>query len=98
MCPTGGSVALMYTTDDAAPEVWFRDLANQWFFIAKSFTDYFRLMVSHLGVPHWQYQISKTFFEIHQDLNLEKTFFSFEFSSLFLNKFHFLLYRYVVGS
>ena len=36
-------------------EVWFLDRAMGWHYLADSFTDYFRLMVMHLGLPHWQY-------------------------------------------
>eukprot|EP00741_Cyanophora_paradoxa_P022187 tig00021435_g21417.t1 len=53
----GGRVALFYP--DAfrrrPPQVRFQDAAGAWHFIAASFTDYFRLLLMHLGVPHWQY-------------------------------------------
>lgn len=32
------------------PQIWFQDLACEWHFIAHNFTDYFRLMIMHLGV------------------------------------------------
>lgn len=35
--------------------MWFQDLTCNWHFIANTFTDYFRLMVMHLGLPRWQY-------------------------------------------
>lgn len=41
------------------PSVWFVDLGCQWNFIAASFGDYFRLMISHLGLPHWQYAFTE---------------------------------------
>jgi len=48
-----GRVALMYKNTFDKPQVWFQDLSCCWFFIANSFTDYFRLMIMHLGLPHW---------------------------------------------
>ena len=39
----------------SGPQVWFQDMSSRLFFIAKTFTDYFRLMVMHLGIPCWQY-------------------------------------------
>jgi tubulin polyglutamylase complex subunit 2 len=36
------------------PQVWYQDNSERWFFIANSFMDYFRLMVTHLGLPDWQ--------------------------------------------
>lgn len=61
---TEGRVALVYWGDRSdcgpgaaalRPQVWFQDLACRWHFIAKSFADYFRLLITHLGVPQWQY-------------------------------------------
>jgi tubulin polyglutamylase complex subunit 2 len=40
---------------DLKNEIWFQDLSMQWFFITHSFTQYFRLCLLHLGIPHWQY-------------------------------------------
>lgn len=37
------------------PQVWFQDPSCRWHFIADSFTDYFRLVAMHMGVPQWQY-------------------------------------------
>jgi hypothetical protein len=52
----GGKLALIYRGDPAKPpQVWFQDLSCKWFFIANTFTDYFRLMIMHLGLPHWHY-------------------------------------------
>lgn len=50
-----GRVAFIYFEGKKKPEVWFQDLSCDWHFIANSFTDYFRLMIMHLGLPHWQY-------------------------------------------
>lgn len=50
-----GRVALLYREAPSKPQVWFQDLSCDWHFIANTFTDYFRLMAMHLGIPHWQY-------------------------------------------
>lgn len=41
------------------PQIWFQDLSCHWFFVANCFTDYFRLMIMHLGIPGWQYAFTK---------------------------------------
>jgi hypothetical protein len=51
---TCGKVALCSINSFITPQIWFLDLANRWHFIASSFTDYFRLMTTHIGVPNWQ--------------------------------------------
>lgn len=48
-----GRLALMYRGTNSKPQIWFQDLSCKWFFIANSFTDYFRLMIMHLGIPNW---------------------------------------------
>jgi len=62
-----GRVALVYITETRgearedleaqgqAPQVWFQDPSCRWHFLAASFTDYFRLGATHLGVPQWQF-------------------------------------------
>ena len=50
-----GRLALIYKTQVSKPQIWFQDLSCQWFFIANTFTDYFRLMIMHLGLPNWHY-------------------------------------------
>mmetsp|Transcript_4963 Transcript_4963/g.9589 ORF Transcript_4963/g.9589 Transcript_4963/m.9589 type:complete len:390 (+) Transcript_4963:60-1229(+) len=50
-----GHVALLFRSRTHKPEVWFQDLACEWHFLAISFSDYFRLLVMHVGLPHWQY-------------------------------------------
>ena len=37
--------ATLNTLREQDPQVWFQDLAGQWFFLARCFTDYFRLLV-----------------------------------------------------
>jgi len=53
-----GRLALIYRHKDK-PQIWFQDLSCQWFFIANSFTDYFRLMIMHLGIPNWHYAFTQ---------------------------------------
>lgn len=36
------------------PEVWFRDVKGRWWFVTKTFSAYYRLLIAHLGVPRWQ--------------------------------------------
>jgi len=54
-----GRLALMYRNNSNKPQIWFQDLSCSWFFIANTFTDYFRLMIMHLGLPHWQYAFTQ---------------------------------------
>ena len=42
-------------TTGAIAQVWFCDRAGTWYFLAKNFMRYFRLLVLHLGLPNWQY-------------------------------------------
>ena len=55
-----GRLALFYRDPKAKPQIWFQDNSCSWFFIANTFTDYFRLMIMHLGIPHWQYAFTQT--------------------------------------
>jgi len=57
---TDGHVVLFYRSVDTPPQVWFQDLSCTWHFIANTFTDYFRLMVTHLGLPRWPYVFTAT--------------------------------------
>ena len=52
-------MALIYRQPQGKPQIWFQDLSCQWFFIANSFTDYFRLMIMHLGIPNWHYAFTQ---------------------------------------
>ncbi|KAL9654007.1 hypothetical protein ABK040_014216 [Willaertia magna] len=55
---SGGRVCLVYKENPISPtaatEIWYQDLAMNWWFVSKTFVEYFRLMVLHLGLPHWQ--------------------------------------------
>ncbi|KAK7484590.1 hypothetical protein BaRGS_00024222 [Batillaria attramentaria] len=61
-CDGYGKVCLVYReqrqgtgSSEMTSEVWFLDRALCWHYLAATFTDYFRLMFMHLGLPHWQY-------------------------------------------
>lgn len=54
-----GRLGLVYRGHIGKPQIYFQDLSGDWFFIANSFTDYFRLMVMHLGLPNWQYAFTE---------------------------------------
>eukprot|EP01135_Chromosphaera_perkinsii_P009390 Nk52_evm66s1737 gene=Nk52_evmTU66s1737 len=57
-CDSTGKVCLVYINGNQNPEIWFLDKSAKWSFMAKTFTEYFRLMVMHLGLPEWQYAFS----------------------------------------
>jgi hypothetical protein len=40
-------------------QVWLRDAALAWHFLAGSFTEYYRLMTLHLGLPGWQFCLTQ---------------------------------------
>uniref|UniRef100_K3WTV4 Knr4/Smi1-like domain-containing protein n=1 Tax=Globisporangium ultimum (strain ATCC 200006 / CBS 805.95 / DAOM BR144) TaxID=431595 RepID=K3WTV4_GLOUD len=50
--PQYGDVMLVYFED--GPEIWFRDLNGRWSFLAETFTNYYRMMLCHLGIISWQ--------------------------------------------
>uniref|UniRef100_F6VUY6 Tubulin polyglutamylase complex subunit 2 n=1 Tax=Monodelphis domestica TaxID=13616 RepID=F6VUY6_MONDO len=57
-CSGNGKVCLVYKRDKPAPqdsEIWFLDRALYWHFLSDSFTTYYRLLITHLGLPQWQY-------------------------------------------
>ncbi|XP_076465707.1 tubulin polyglutamylase complex subunit 2-like isoform X2 [Babylonia areolata] len=59
-CDNYGRVCLVYRepkegSGEMKSEVWFLDRALGWHYLTATFTDYFRLMVMHLGLPYWQY-------------------------------------------
>lgn len=36
-------------------EMWFLDRSLCWHYLTPTFTSYYRLMITHLGLPEWQY-------------------------------------------
>nr|XP_033791223.1 tubulin polyglutamylase complex subunit 2 [Geotrypetes seraphini] len=59
-CNGNGKVCLIYRvtkTGLVLPdiEIWFLDRALYWHFLTDTFTAYYRLLITHLGLPQWQY-------------------------------------------
>ncbi|GAB9462737.1 hypothetical protein Gpo141_00000223 [Globisporangium polare] len=50
--PKYGDVMLVFFED--GPEIWFRDLNGRWSFLAETFANYYRMMITHLGIVSWQ--------------------------------------------
>ena len=38
-------------------QVWFQDTSTRWHIMADSFSEYYRLMTAHLGLPRWHYKL-----------------------------------------
>nr|XP_031294802.1 tubulin polyglutamylase complex subunit 2 isoform X2 [Camelus dromedarius] len=58
-CGGNGKVCLVYKKGKPASaqdaEIWFLDRALYWHFLTDTFTAYYRLLITHLGLPQWQY-------------------------------------------
>ncbi|XP_077429058.1 tubulin polyglutamylase complex subunit 2 isoform X1 [Vanacampus margaritifer] len=39
-------------------EIWFLDRSLCWHFLTTTFSSYYRLMITHLGLPEWQYSFT----------------------------------------
>ncbi|XP_068449597.1 tubulin polyglutamylase complex subunit 2 isoform X2 [Clinocottus analis] len=59
-CGGNGKVCLVYK--NCAPgvvaqrsDIWFLDRSLCWHLLTATFTSYYRLMITHLGLPEWQY-------------------------------------------
>ncbi|TNM88545.1 tubulin polyglutamylase complex subunit 2 [Takifugu flavidus] len=62
-CGGNGKVCLVYKNCTPGvvaqqSEIWFLDRSLCWHFLTTSFTSYYRLMVTHLGLPEWQYSFT----------------------------------------
>eukprot|EP00039_Didymoeca_costata_P008065 m.107512 g.107512 ORF g.107512 m.107512 type:complete len:251 (-) comp13932_c0_seq15:775-1527(-) len=59
-CQGRGRVGLVYENqgDVSKGTIWFSDNSGDWHFIAPSLSQYFVLMVLHLGLPEWQYLLT----------------------------------------
>ncbi|XP_039615044.1 tubulin polyglutamylase complex subunit 2 [Polypterus senegalus] len=62
-CSGNGKVCLVYKKTQPGVlakqcEVWFLDRALYWHFLTDSFTAYYRIMITHLGLPEWQYRFT----------------------------------------
>ncbi|KAJ7999703.1 hypothetical protein DPEC_G00197160 [Dallia pectoralis] len=59
-CSGNGKVCLVFKNCSKGVvaqqcEVWFLDRSLFWHFLTPTFTAYYRLMITHLGLPEWQY-------------------------------------------
>ncbi|XP_056128825.1 tubulin polyglutamylase complex subunit 2 isoform X2 [Lampris incognitus] len=59
-CGGNGKVCLVYRSCTQGvvaqqSEMWFLDRSLYWHFLTPTFTSYYRLMITHLGLPEWQY-------------------------------------------
>ncbi|ROL47421.1 Tubulin polyglutamylase complex subunit 2 [Anabarilius grahami] len=62
-CNSNGKVCLVYKSCIPGVmaqqcEVWFLDRSLFWHYLTPSFTAYYRLMITHLGLPEWQYNFT----------------------------------------
>ncbi|XP_016306993.1 tubulin polyglutamylase complex subunit 2 [Sinocyclocheilus anshuiensis] len=62
-CNGNGKVCLVYKNCTSGVmaqqcEVWFLDRSLFWHYLTPSFTAYYRLMITHLGLPEWQYNFT----------------------------------------
>ncbi|XP_069780224.1 tubulin polyglutamylase complex subunit 2 isoform X2 [Narcine bancroftii] len=63
-CNGNGKVCLVYKNIQSGvvsscAGIWFLDRALYWHFLTDTFTAYYRLMLIHLGLPQWQYALTK---------------------------------------
>ncbi|XP_055481394.1 tubulin polyglutamylase complex subunit 2 [Psammomys obesus] len=62
-CNGNGKVCLVYKNGKPglahATEIWFLDRALYWHFLTDTFTAYYRLLITHLGLPQWQYAFTR---------------------------------------
>ncbi|XP_008318635.1 tubulin polyglutamylase complex subunit 2 [Cynoglossus semilaevis] len=62
-CSGNGKVCLVYKNCTPGvvaqqSEIWFLDRSLCWHFLTQTFTSYYRLMITHLGLPEWQYNFT----------------------------------------
>ncbi|OQR92048.1 tubulin polyglutamylase complex subunit 2 [Thraustotheca clavata] len=50
---TTGDTCMVYMDEDSV-EIWLKNCMDEWHFLAKSFSNYYRLMIVHLGLIGWQ--------------------------------------------
>ncbi|EGD74492.1 hypothetical protein PTSG_05856 [Salpingoeca rosetta] len=55
-CGTHATVCLTFT--HPSPSIWLLDRSKTWHMIARTFTEYYRLMTLYLGLPEWQYALT----------------------------------------
>ncbi|XP_026514380.1 tubulin polyglutamylase complex subunit 2, partial [Terrapene carolina triunguis] len=84
-------VSIPVVTPDT--EIWFLDRALYWHFLTDSFTAYYRLLITHLGLPQWQYAFTsygvspqaKQWFDMYKPITINTALLSEEPDS-FVNK------------
>ncbi|KAJ3602307.1 hypothetical protein NHX12_030066 [Muraenolepis orangiensis] len=62
-CGGNGKVCLVYKKCSQGvvaqqSEIWFLDRSLYWHHLSPTFTAYYRLMLTHLGLPEWQYSFT----------------------------------------
>ncbi|XP_074424375.1 tubulin polyglutamylase complex subunit 2-like isoform X5 [Larus michahellis] len=90
-CNGTGKVCLVYKR--AKPvvspdtEIWFLDRALYWHCLTKTFTAYYRLLITHLGLPQWQYAFTSygQWFNMYKPIIINTALLSEEADS-FVNK------------
>ncbi|CAL8336341.1 unnamed protein product [Merluccius merluccius] len=62
-CGGNGKVCLVYRNCSQGvvaqqSHIWFLDRSLYWHYLTPTFTSYYRLMLTHLGLPEWQYSFT----------------------------------------
>ncbi|KAK6621451.1 hypothetical protein RUM44_001258 [Polyplax serrata] len=64
-CQGSGRVCLVYLDKQdmegdkrEKPKIWLLDRSFEWHFLADTFTQYFRIMLVHQGLPQWQFRFT----------------------------------------
>ncbi|KAJ8927875.1 hypothetical protein NQ314_019619 [Rhamnusium bicolor] len=52
-------VVLVYINSYSIPSIWLYSSPMSFNYLAEDFTTYFRMCIAHLGIPCWQYAVSK---------------------------------------
>ncbi|KAJ8979570.1 hypothetical protein NQ317_019145 [Molorchus minor] len=52
-------VVLVYINSYSVPSIWLYSSSMIFNYLAEDFTTYFRMCIAHLGVPCWQYIVTK---------------------------------------
>uniref|UniRef100_A0A452HT84 Knr4/Smi1-like domain-containing protein n=1 Tax=Gopherus agassizii TaxID=38772 RepID=A0A452HT84_9SAUR len=96
-CNGNGKVCLVYKHTKPVvtldTEIWFLDRALYWHFLTDTFTAYYRLLITHLGLPQWQYAFTsygvspqaKQWFNMYKPITINTALLSEEPDS-FVNK------------
>ncbi|XP_041526090.1 tubulin polyglutamylase complex subunit 2-like [Microtus oregoni] len=97
-CNGNGKVCLVYKHGKPGlahdTEIWFLDRALYWHFLTDTFTAYYRLLITHLGLPQWQYAFTsygispqaKQWFSMYKPITYSNTSLLTEETDSFVNK------------